>query len=149
MDKKERFKKFLKKAGGIFPEILDVGGKLLTGNISGAIEEAGDFLKSKKEDEKAIALLEELRDIELDKSIDKRWESDSQSDSWLAKNVRPLSLIYMIVIVTVIAVLDSWVKSFDIKTEWIDLFSGILTTIVIAYFGSRGFEKTKDIFKRK
>jgi len=144
---KEKFKKFIKKAGAIFPEILDVGGKLITGNISGAITEIKDVLKSKNEDVKAKDLLIELHEIEMEKNINERWSLDAKSDSWLAKNVRPLSLVYMFVIVTVISILDSWVKTFIIKEAWIDLFSTLLVTMVIAYFGSRGFEKTKDIFK--
>ena len=35
------FGKFLTKAGGAVPEILDIGGKAITGNFSGAIEEVG------------------------------------------------------------------------------------------------------------
>lgn len=55
------FGKFLTKAGGVVPEILDIGGKAITGNFSGAIEEVGDLLKKKAvEDEQARELYKEF-----------------------------------------------------------------------------------------
>lgn len=39
--------KFLKKAGGVLPEAIDVAAKVATGNIGGAIETIGDALKNK------------------------------------------------------------------------------------------------------
>lgn len=55
------FGKFLTKAGGVVPEIIDIGGKAVTGNFSGAIEEVGDLLKKKsEEDERAKELLKEF-----------------------------------------------------------------------------------------
>ena len=55
------FGKFLTKAGGVVPEILDIGGKAITGNFSGAIEEVGDLLKKKAvNDEKARELFKEF-----------------------------------------------------------------------------------------
>jgi len=63
---KSRFGNFIKKAGSAFPEILDVAVEIGTGDIIGAIEEAGDFLKNKsrnstgEEKSKAQELLNEF-----------------------------------------------------------------------------------------
>lgn len=55
------FGKFLTKAGGVVPEILDIGGKAITGNFSGAIEEVGDLLQKKSiDDESARSLYKEF-----------------------------------------------------------------------------------------
>lgn len=44
MAKGEKFKGFIKKAGAFFPEILDVGGKLITGHWGEAVKEVGNIL---------------------------------------------------------------------------------------------------------
>ena len=44
-------------------------------------------------------------------SITSRWEADSISDSWLSKNVRPLVLVWCIVIFSLAGILDS-IESF-------------------------------------
>lgn len=68
--KKERngkFKAFLKKAAGIFPEVIGIAGKVATGNIGGAIQDVGTLLKEKaKTDEAAKALLTEFELARMD-----------------------------------------------------------------------------------
>ena len=74
--------------------------------------------------------------------VTKRWQSDAASDSWLSKNIRPLSLAFSFGAVTLLAVADS-VDSigFTVAPHWVELFSGVMLTIIVAYFGSRGVEK--------
>ena len=67
------------------------------------------------------------------------------SDSWLSKNTRPLTLIYLTVITTLYIILDSLDIAFDIDGAWVELLKTLLVTIYVAYFGSRGFEKVKNI----
>jgi hypothetical protein len=40
-------------------------------------------------------------------SITSRWKADSMSDSWLSKNVRPLVLVWCIIIFSLAGILDS------------------------------------------
>ena len=40
-------------------------------------------------------------------AITSRWEADSMSDSWMSKNVRPLVLVWCIVIFSMAGILDS------------------------------------------
>lgn len=57
-----KFKEFIKKASGVAPELLNVAGKVLTGNIGGAIGEVGNILKGKAEtDAKAQELYLEFQ----------------------------------------------------------------------------------------
>ena len=79
------------------------------------------------------------------KSVSKRWESDMASDSYLSKNVRPLSLIFLTVTTVVLIYLDSFDATITVPNEWIDLLKSLLLGIYIAYFGSRGIEKYKSI----
>ena len=95
--------------------------------------------------ETALKLLE--MDSQEIQEVSKRWQSDMTSDSWLSKNVRPLTLIYLTLATTIYIVLDSLDISFKIDNAWIELLKTLLVTIYVAYFGSRGFEKFKKITK--
>ena len=79
--------------------------------------------------------------------VTERWSSDMASDSWLSKNTRPLTLIYLTVATTLYIVLDSMNISFDIDAAWVELLKTLLVTVYVAYFGSRGFEKYNKIRK--
>ena len=85
-------------------------------------------------------------DIEEAKAITKRWESDMQSDSWLSKNVRPLTLCFLTVVTMLFVALDSS-TDFEVDEVWVDLLKTLLVTTYLAYFGSRGVEKYKKISK--
>ena len=83
---------------------------------------------------------------EAESQITRRWESDMKSDSWLSKNTRPMALIFL----SIMAIAFIWVDShheisFTVEQEWIGLLKQLLTTVYIAYFGSRGVEKFKSI----
>ena len=95
--------------------------------------------------ETALKLLE--MDSQEIQEVSKRWQSDMTSDSWLSKNVRPITLIYLTLATTIYIVLDSLEISFKIDNAWIELLKTLLVTIYVAYFGSRGFEKFKKINK--
>lgn len=93
-----------------------------------------------------------LKLIEIDSNelqeISKRWASDMTSDSWLSKNTRPLVLLFLTLMTTLFVILDSAMADFIIDKEWIDLLKTLLTTVYVAYFGSRGIEKYKEIAVR-
>jgi len=82
--------------------------------------------------------------------ISSRWKADmSENGSWLTKNVRPLVLVWCIVIFSLAGILDS-VESipFQINELWGSTFENIMMTCIISYFGSRGIEKSTNIFKK-
>ena len=82
-------------------------------------------------------------------AITSRWEADSMSDSWMSKNVRPLVLVWCIVIFSLAGILDS-VESipFQINNTWNDTFEKVMMAVVLAYFGGRTTEKATSIFKK-
>ena len=88
-----------------------------------------------KDKETALKLLD--IDIAEMQEISKRWDSDMKSDSWLSKNVRPLTLVFFS-----ISYVIGWFMEYPL-----DSITGLLSLIVAAYFGSRGFEKLKSIGK--
>ena len=152
MDKKNfnstKVGKFLKK---VAPSILDVAGDVipdagLFGLVKNLIKK--DSVLPIEDKEKALKLLEQ--DMVEMQEISKRWASDMKSDSWLSKNTRPMSLIFL----TVMTVAFIWVDShetlsFTVEQEWIGLLKTLVTTVYVAYFGSRGAEKFKTISNNK
>ena len=106
---------------------------------------AKDNTLTPQDKETALKLLE--MDSQEIQEVSKRWDSDMQSDSWLSKNVRPITLIYLTLATTIYIVLDSLQIDFKIDEAWIELLKTLLVTIYVAYFGSRGFEKYKKITK--
>ena len=93
-------------------------------------------------------LIYEQQNKEIE-SITSRWEADSMSDSWLSKNVRPLVLVWCIVIFSLAGILDS-IESlpFHINELWNDTFEKVMMAVVLAYFGGRTTEKATSMFKK-
>lgn len=95
--------------------------------------------------EKALALLNQDT-IEM-QEVSKRWKADMQSDSWLSKNTRPMTLIFLTVAMVLLIFIDSTGLDFSVDSGWVDLLKSLLITVYVAYFGSRGAEKFKTISK--
>lgn len=81
--------------------------------------------------------------------ISNRWKADQMSDSWLSKNVRPLVLVWCIVVFSFAGILDS-VDSipFNIGSTWNDTFEKVMMSVVLAYFGGRSSEKAIGLLKK-
>jgi len=147
---KKKFKdtkvgKFLKSIGSTLGDNVGdiLPDKGLLGVFKRLLVESDTLTPQDKET--ALKLLEmDLNEIQ---EVSKRWDSDMKSDSWLSKNTRPLTLIYLTVATTLYIVLDSLNISFDIDESWVELLKTLLVTIYVAYFGSRGFEKYQSIKK--
>lgn len=96
---------------------------------------------------KLQTLIYEQQNKEME-AITSRWVADSKG-SWLAKNVRPLVLIWCIVVFSFAGILDSIDSvGFTINALWNDTFEKIMMSTVISYFGSRGIEKSIDVIKK-
>ena len=135
--------KFLSKAA---PGILDLAGNVLPdaglfGLVKGLIKK--DPVLPAEDKEKALMLLEQ--DMTELQEITKRWESDMKSDSYLSKNTRPMTLIFLTISLVIFILLDSSELIFTIDKAWVDLLKSLLITVYVAYFGSRGVEKFKSI----
>ena len=124
-------------------------GKILSG-VSTPQEALAEIGKSKISDEDKIKLQQMIYDQQNKEiqSITSRWEADSMSDSWLSKNVRPLVLVWCIVVFSLAGILDS-IESvpFHIGATWNDTFEKVMMAVVLAYFGGRTAEKSTSIFK--
>ena len=131
--------------------------KIIQWLTGGVIKEVGDVIdKLTTTEEEKLLIKKQIQEImdkanaEAEGQITKRWESDMKSDSWLSKNTRPMALIFL----SFMAIAFIWVDShheisFTVEQEWIGLLKQLLTTVYIAYFGSRGVEKFKTISNNK
>jgi len=149
--KRKKFKdtkvgQFLLGKSGVVNSIADVlPDKGLLGMVKNLIK--GDKELTPVDKETALKLLEQ--DMVEMQEVTKRWAADMMSDSWLSKNTRPLSLIFL----TVMTMALIWVDShnyvdFTVSEEWIGLLKTLTITVYVAYFGSRGAEKVGNIVRK-
>ena len=80
-------------------------------------------------------------------NITDRWQADMSSDSWLSKNVRPMTLIALLVAYFIFAT----ASAFDVivKPEYVNLLGQMIMLIVSAYFGGRTLEKIVEMRNKK
>ena len=149
MSKKEK-KKFKETKVGAFltekaPKLVAQIGEFLPdqGGL-GVVKNLITSDKSIKAADKDMALKLLDQDIAEMNNISQRWASDMKSDSWLSKNTRPMTLIFLTLAMTIFIILDSTVL-LEIKTGWVSLLEALLLTVYVAYFGSRGAEKITKI----
>lgn len=91
-------------------------------------------------EDKDLALKKlELERAEMD-GITRRWVADAKSSSWLAQNVRPLTLFFLTV---------SFVVGWGLQLEELDVVKELLTIVFIGYFGGRSYEKIMGNNKHK
>jgi len=91
----------------------------------------------------------EQADKDAQDQVTARWESDMNSDSFLSKNIRPMVLIYLTVIFTILSLFDGNVGEFKIAEQYIPIFQSLLITVYGAYFVGRTWEKGKKISNNK
>ncbi len=144
-EKKTKIGKFLQSIN--FKKVAEVVGNVVTGDWKAAIDVISDKDNGMSPEERAFALTVMQLDIQEMESVTERWSSDMASDSYLSKNVRPLSLIFLTIATVVLIYLDSFNAEVVVPSEWIELLKSLLLGIYIAYFGSRGLEKYKAIGK--
>lgn len=123
--------------------------KWLTGGVIKDVGKVIDDLVTSDEEkllikERVTTILEEANKT-AQEQVTKRWEVDMKSDSWLSKNIRPLVLVYMTAMFTVISCLDGNIGQFKIAEPYIPIYQSLLITVYGAYFLSRGVEKIKNI----
>tara|TARA_R100000152_G_C6726499_1_gene151695 strand:+ start:222 stop:617 length:396 start_codon:yes stop_codon:yes gene_type:complete len=127
----------------ILGTIFSGGAKDLVEGVGGVI----DNLHTSKEEKLAAELkVKELvanYETQMEKEITARWQADMNSDSWLSKNIRPLTLAFLVVSTVLMIFIDAGVVQFHVEEKWTDLLQLVLITVIGAYFGGRSLEKTK------
>lgn len=150
---------------------MSFGKKIMEGLSSGFLSGLGGIIAKVKADPTKVVELEadleklkinlEIEEKKLDvafeeeitkrmesenKAITDRWAADMNSDSWLSKNARPVTMLSLLIFLYIIIIFDSiGTIKFEVKESYIDLMQGLLMTSITAYFGIRGVEKIQKI----
>ena len=125
--------------------LFDVGMKVLDKFIPDPEAKA-------KAQQELIKLQQEGRLAELQadnietQEITKRWQADASSDSTLAKNIRPLTLVYILTAYILFAIADG--AGFKIAAAYVELLGQWGMLVMGAYFGGRTLEKIVSIRKK-
>lgn len=102
--------------------------------VTAALESNPDLaLKLKEIDTKAFEVEQQ--------NVSDRWKADMASDSWLSKNIRPMTLIYILTAYLAMALLDG--AGFHIAEAYVTLLGQWGMLVMGAYFGGRTLEKLK------
>jgi len=127
----------------IITNLLSGGASDLIKSVGGVVDNLTTSKEEKLEAERKVKELIANYEIEMEKNITSRWEADLKSDSWLSKNVRPMTLIFLIVCTMLLIFIDAGAINFNVKDSYVDLLQLVLITVIGAYFGGRSFEKVK------
>ena len=126
--------------------------QLITG---GLIKDIGAVIdKVTTTDEERLAAKQKIQEL-LEKAdndaqtqVTERWRLAMQSDSFLSKNIRPLVMVFLTSMFTILAFTDGNIGQFSIQKEYIPIFQTLLVTVYGAYFVGRTWEKGKSNGKK-
>ena len=126
--------------------ILNIGGKLIDKLIP------DPEAKAKAQLELAtLAQNGELAQLQADvneqQELTKRLQADMMSDSWLSKNIRPMTLIFILITYTVFGMMSAW--DIEVNNNYVELLGTWGMVIMSFYFGGRTLEKVMDMKGKK
>ena len=126
-------------------DIIGVGMKLVDKLIPDPAAKAQAQLDLAK-----LAQEGKLADIQADineaQELTKRQEADMASDSWLSKNIRPMSLIAIFLAYFLFTMMSAF--GYDAKESYVQLLGTWGQLIFGFYFGSRCLEKLTEMRTR-
>lgn len=132
---------------------------ILTGGIDKVVDSVGNAIdKLVTSDEERLQLQNALAEAKIkaalesennylrhEEEITKRWVSDNEH--LVTRLVRPSMVVWSYFIFTVVMLSDGNVGTFTVNPSYIPMLETIVVTITVAYFGSRGVEKTAKMIK--
>jgi uncharacterized membrane protein (DUF106 family) len=118
--------------------LLDVGMKVLDKFVPDPEARAKaqqELLKMQQEGRLAELQADNIEAQELTK----RQQADMSSDSWLAKNIRPMTLIFILLAYFLFAMMSAY--GYNANEEYVSLLGQWGMLIMSFYFGGRTLEK--------
>ena len=79
--------------------------------------------------------------------LTKRQSADMMSDSWLSKNIRPMTLVFILMTYTTFAMMSAW--DIEVNNNYVELLGQWGMLIMSFYFGGRTLEKIMDMKGKK
>ena len=86
-------------------------------------------------------------DMNEQDNLTKRAEADMGSDSWLSKNIRPMTLVFILITYTLFAMMSAW--DIEVNNNYVELLGQWGMLIMSFYFGGRTLEKIMDMKAKK
>jgi len=99
--------------------------------------------KARLEQEELKALL--AAQANQEDNVSKRWQADMSSDSWLSKNIRPGTLLYILTAYLIFAGLSA--AGIQVQEAYVNLLGQWGMLVMTAYFGGRTVEKVMEMRK--
>jgi hypothetical protein len=134
----------------ILESILGIGGKLIDKLIPDPAQKAEAQLKLAQmaQDGELAKMYNETDLYKTEQSnVTDRWSADMASDSWLSKNIRPMSLIAILSGYFTFAMMSAF--GYNANESYVTLLGNWGMLIFGAYFGSRSLEKIAELRGRK
>ena len=128
----------------------------LTGFLSGGdiVKDIGNVLddlhtsgEEKAEAERKIKSILVQAEQAAQQQVSARWEADMKHGSWLSKNIRPITLIFLTICFVILSVFDGNMGEFTIGAAYVPVYQTLLMTVYAAYFAGRSIEKVKKVTK--
>lgn len=129
--------------------LLSIGGKLIDKLIPDPEAKARANLELAKlaQDGELAKMANETKMFEVDQTnITERWNADMASDSWLSKNIRPLSLVAIFLGYFLFAMMSAFGLNAD--EAYVQLLGQWGMLVMGAYFGGRTIEKLAEMKKK-
>ena len=100
--------------------------------------------KARIEQEELKALL--AAQANQENNISDRWKADMSSDSWMSKNIRPMTLVYILTAYLLFAGLSA--AGIDVNEAYVSLLGQWGMLVMTAYFGGRTVEKVMEMRRK-
>tara|TARA_R100000908_G_C3664177_1_gene90045 strand:- start:175 stop:576 length:402 start_codon:yes stop_codon:yes gene_type:complete len=126
-------------------------GSLLGGdtikNVGNIIDDLHTSGEEKAEAKQKLEALLAQAEQAAQSQVSQRWEADMKHGSWLSKNIRPITLIFLTAVFVLLSVFDGNLGEFTISSSYVPVYQTLLMTVYAAYFAGRSIEKVKKVTK--
>lgn len=129
--------------------LLNVGGKLIDKLIPDPEAKAKAQLELQKmaQDGELAKMANETKLFEVEQNnLTERLKADMVSDSWMSKNIRPLTLVFLLVAYSGFAIAS--IFEYETRGAYVELLGQWGMLVMSFYFGGRTMEKIADRVKK-
>ena len=129
--------------------ILNIGGKLIDKLIPDPEAKARAQLELSKmaQDGELAKMANETELYKTEQNnLTQRVQADMGSDSWLSKNIRPMTLIFLLVAYSGFAIAS--IFEYETRGAYVELLGHWGMLVMSFYFGGRTMEKITDRIKK-
>jgi hypothetical protein len=145
-NKKDEKKTFFGKLWqGIARTGKKIGLPLVDAITGGKVSSIIDAITGDKEltqEDKQMLIAELQKDVEHERELTKRWESDNVSQDWLPRNIRPLVVANFTLLIDVVIITSQWGQ--PLGEAYLPLMMTMGVTAIGGYFTLREYGKKKD-----